>query len=110
MAILRALGWLLVVLTAAAGVADLTDNVETGERSLSVVGQLWARMHAPSLNLVQAVTERYIHPSVWQYLARPVLLTPAVPLFGGLAAVCLAVGYFFRRDPEGGRRRRRRRR
>lgn len=111
MAVLRGLGWLLLLLTAAVGVYEVVDYIDSGDRALSALGELWFKLHAPSLNLMQAVVERYIHEEAWSEVVRPVLLLPALVAFGGAAVFCLVVGYAFRRraDSPAARRRRRRR-
>jgi len=111
MAVLRGLGWLLLLATAAIGVYEVMDYIDSGDRALTAVGELWFKLHAPSLNLMQAIVERYIHEEAWNTAVRPVLLLPALVFFGGGAALCLVIGHAFRRrdDSPAARRRRRRR-
>lgn len=53
------------------------------------LGNLWNN-HAPgSLNLAQAVIQRYIHPALWTDVLIPVLLMPAVGVFTTVAGVAL---------------------
>ncbi|HJQ59877.1 MAG TPA: hypothetical protein VJ890_23420 [Vineibacter sp.] len=110
MAVLRALGWMLLIVTAVVGVYEVADYVDSGDRALSALGELWFKLHAPSLNLTQAIVQRYIHESLWDSAIRPVLLQPALLAFGAAALFCLAVGYLFRRNPDTAAARRRRRR
>jgi hypothetical protein len=110
MALLRGFGWLLLIATAAVGVYEVVDYVNNGDRALSALGEMWFKLHPPSLNLMQAVVQRYLHEELWDTVMRPVLLQPALILFGAAALVCLAVGYLFRRRDDDGRARRRRRR
>jgi nitrate reductase gamma subunit len=37
-------------------------------------GQVWYELHASSLNLIQAVVQRYLHPAIWEVAAVPILL------------------------------------
>lgn len=53
------------------------------------LGTLWHQAGPESLNLTQAVTQRYIHPSLWTHVLLPVLLTPAWIFFAVMAAVSL---------------------
>lgn len=113
MAVLRGLGWLLLLITAVVGVYEVAEYVDNGEHALTALGELWFKVHASSLNLAQAVVQRYLHEAVWDYAVRPVLLQPALLVFGGAALFCLVVGNIFRRRGEsstGSPRRRRRRR
>jgi hypothetical protein len=111
MAVLRGFGWLLLLVTACVGFYEIYDYIETGNRALSALGELWFKLHTPSLNLFQAIVERYVHEDAWDAIVRPVLLRPALLLFGGIALLCLVVGYLFqiRADTAAARRRRRRR-
>jgi len=111
MVVLRGLGWLLLLVTAVIGVYEAAEYVDNGDRSLTALGELWFKFHAPSLNLMQAVVQRYLHEDIWDSTVRPVLLQPALFVVGGVALFCLVVGYIFRRrnDDAGPRRRRRRR-
>jgi hypothetical protein len=111
MVILRGLGWLLLLATAVVGIYEVADYVDSGDRALSALGELWFKLHAPSLNLFQAVIQRYVHEALWEAVILPVLLQPALLVLGGAALFCLVVGYVFRRrdDSAAARRRRRRR-
>lgn len=51
------------------------------------LGTLWHRLAPESLNLVQAVTQRYLHPGLWTRAILPVLLMPAVGVFSVTAAL-----------------------
>ena len=83
----RILGWLFVL----AGLAVLTRDVigwlDTGRFAPIVLGQLWFDLHSPSLNLVQAVIQRYIHPAVWDWGVTPLLFCWAFAVFLVIGAV-----------------------
>lgn len=53
------------------------------------LGTLWHGWAPESLNLTQAVTQRYLHPAVWTHGILPVLLMPAAGVFITTAAVAL---------------------
>ena len=53
------------------------------------LGDLWHSKAPESLNLTQAVTQRYIHPNVWSHVLLPVLLTPAFVVFSVIAILAL---------------------
>jgi hypothetical protein len=42
------------------------------------LGEVWFALDPFSLNLVQAVIQRYLHPALWDQVAVPVLLSSAV--------------------------------
>lgn len=69
-----AAGAILVLLTGPAGV-DL--------------GTLWHGWAPESLNLTQAITQRYLHPAVWTQGILPVLLMPAAGVFTATAAAAM---------------------
>ena len=39
-------------------------------------GELWYALEPGSLNLSQTVVQRYLHPSIWEALAVPLLVRP----------------------------------
>ncbi len=61
----RVLGYVAVVAAFAAGFWDLWQSVKTDSMVLTPLGELWYRVSVDSLNLTQAVTQRYIHPAIW---------------------------------------------
>jgi len=77
---------LLLLITAAALIAA-TALVLTGSGGTDL-GTLWHGGAPESLNLTQAIIQRYIHPAVWTAAILPVLLMPAAVVF--LAAAVLA--------------------
>ena len=58
----------------------------------AALGEVWYRWHAPSLNLLQAIVERYIWPQLWSNGLLPLLLAPAwiVTAFKGVILVALS--------------------
>lgn len=49
------------------------------------LGSLWHGLAPDSLNLTQAIIQRYLHPALWTHGALPLLLLPAAGAFFGLA-------------------------
>jgi hypothetical protein len=39
-------------------------------------GELWYKLAPGSLNLSQAVVQRYLHPEIWEQVAVPLLVRP----------------------------------
>ncbi len=81
----------------------LSPDPESGFQ-LRPAGELWSHIDVASLNLVQAVIERYVWPPLWDPVIFSLLLLPAIviPAVPGLVLVVLCHGRVKRR-----RRRRR---
>jgi len=89
----RLLGVAFLLAAALALGADLTAAGEEGGRGLMPLGALWYALHPASLNLMQAVIERYVWEPLWDPVLITVLQWPAAPVFGILGVVVLAVGF-----------------
>jgi len=61
----RLLGWLIVLSGIAVLARDIMVGVQTGVWAPIALGQLWFDIDRSSLNLVQAVVQRYISPVLW---------------------------------------------
>lgn len=83
----RALGWALLILAVVMLGYDAWLWAAGGPVRLTAAGELWARLDLASLNLVQAVTERYIAPALWDPVLLTVLLWPAALVLGGLGLI-----------------------
>ena len=89
----RAIGWVflaigilcLIAAAAAAGV-KASGHEFAGASSL---GALWFQAHSASLNLTQAIIQRYIWPYFWDPILQSVLV---MPLERGLVTVALVTG------------------
>ncbi len=94
--VLCILGWGLVLaaLAAAGWAVSLAGPAGILQRPL---GELWFKLHVGSLNLVQAVVERYIWPPLWDPGISSLLQLPAALVFAVPAAVLVAFCHFQRR-------------
>jgi len=92
----RIFGWILVALALVALGGDLLHIVAEGEVRLTSLGAAWYRLHVPSLNLAQAVVQRFLHPAIWDPGIQTVLSWPAVFVLGVPGLLMLAL---FRRRP-----------
>ena len=91
-----ALGWGFVLAAgAAAGWAAAQGGLEAVLRT--PLGELWFTLHAGSLNLLQAVVERYLWPPLWEAGIAPLLHAPAVLALAAPGAVFLALCLILRR-------------
>lgn len=59
----------------------------------SALGEVWHRWHAPSLNLLQAIVERYVLPQLWTYVLLPTLLSPVWIVVAAKGVVLIALSY-----------------
>jgi hypothetical protein len=76
MVIARILGWLSIaaaIAVAALGLALWLTGQDLGQAA----GRLWHDLDPASLNEIQAVIQRYIHPGLWDHVLVPVLGWPA---------------------------------
>ena len=69
----RVIGWLLLIGAAITLGLDILAWYYTGTFKLSAAGELWYRLDRGSLNLVQAVIQRYISPRLWDPVIQSVL-------------------------------------
>jgi len=99
----RVIGWVLLLAGLVVLARDLIGWIDTRVFAPIVLGQLWFDLSAGSLNLVQAVVQRYLHPALWDPVITSVLFLWAWAVFVVLGVVFLVL--FRRRN---GRWRRRR--
>lgn len=90
--VLRIIG----VAAMAAGALLLLADVHISGMGLdyrpAALGLYWHEWDAASLNLLQAVIERYVLPQLWSFVLLPLLLTPAwmVAALSGAALIALS--------------------
>ena len=96
---LRRFGYLLLLLAIFLVALDFYQWFETGEFSVTALGARWFALHPASLNLAQAVIERYIWPPLWDPAITTLLLWPSWVLPLVLGAVLTFFGSGPRRDP-----------
>ena len=73
--------------------ADLAAAGRGADGEFTSLGALWFSLHGASLNLVQAVVERYIWPPLWDSVLFPVLQVPAALVFGVLGVLLIGLGF-----------------
>jgi len=90
MSVRRIAGFGLAILSFAVLAFDLTNGFSgAGLFGFVTLGDLWARINGASLNLVQAIVQRYLLPALWDPMLVTVLLLPAWPVLGGAVALVL---------------------
>ena len=65
MIVWRIIGWIVLLAGLSVLVRDAIAGFDTGVWRPIAVGQLWYDIDRSSLNLVQAVTQRYVSPFLW---------------------------------------------
>ena len=73
----RILGWLLLALALLAAGAEAVGSLRAGVWQPLVLGQVWYDLDRGSLNLMQAVIQRHLHPAIWDPGIIAVLQCPA---------------------------------
>jgi hypothetical protein len=100
---LRVTGGILLLAGIAALGFDLWQYVQSSGQEmgqgfhLAAAGELWYRLSPGTLNLTQAVTQRYVLPELWDSVLLTVLLWPACLVLGIPGLVLLALGSLRRR-------------
>jgi len=93
----RLIGWIMFLAGFAVLVRDALVWIDTKRWAPIVLGQLWYELNRSSLNLVQAVIQRYIHPFLWDPVIVTILLSWAFAVLMVLGVLLLII---FRRRPE----------
>jgi predicted membrane protein len=70
----RLIGWIIFLAGVSVLVRDVLVWIDTKHWAPLALGQLWYDLSRSSLNLVQAVVQRYIHPFLWDPIIVTVLL------------------------------------
>lgn len=91
---LKVLGQVFLVLAAAVLGAGAWLWL-AGQDLLQPLGRVWFTAHAASLNLLQAVVQRYIYADLWDAAFVPFLLMPAWKAFAVLFLALAVIGGTF---------------
>lgn len=83
MSVRRLLGLAFLGLAVVLIAYDLATGLSgAGPLGFHSLGDLWGRLSAASLNLVQAIVQRYLFPALWDPVLVTFLLLPAWLVFG----------------------------
>lgn len=88
----KAIAFLFLVLAVITGVLDITRSIADSSLIMTALGQDWFNFSPSSLNLSQALVQRYVHPSIWDPGIQTILLAPSWLVFGVLAMVFALFG------------------
>jgi hypothetical protein len=80
-AAVRFTGWILLFFSFAILGWELYLLADTGKLVFASWGEFWFSLHPSSLNLYQAVVERYISSELWDRVLAPMLLWDAFMVF-----------------------------
>jgi hypothetical protein len=78
-------------------VVDATNSVAAGEYVTTSLGQSWFSFSPATINLAQAVVQRYTLPFIWDPVAVWILTLPGFAVFAALALIFYAIGHKPRR-------------
>ena len=84
MAFLRGIGWVLLLLAALVLVFAVVILIGGTPIFEQTGGEYWFEAHSDSLGRAQSITQRYLHPAIWDPFLINVLLWPVA---GGLGVV-----------------------
>jgi hypothetical protein len=87
----RLIGWIVLLAGLSVLVRDGLVWIDTAHWAPIALGQLWFDISPSSLNLVQAVVQRYIHPFLWDPIIVSVLLCWASAVFIALGLLILVL-------------------
>ena len=66
-----------------------------GQDLVQPLGRVWFTVHGASLNLLQAIIQRYVYADMWDAVFVPFLLLPAWKAFAVLIIGCVVIGGLF---------------
>jgi hypothetical protein len=87
----RLIGWIFFLAGLSVLVRDVLVWIDTKRWAPIALGQLWYDLNRSSLNLVQAVVQRYIHPFLWDPIIVTILLCWAFAVLMVLGILILAL-------------------
>ena len=93
----RMAGWLLLLLAVAVLGYEAVAALDSGTWRVHALGEIWFAIDVGSLNLAQAVIQRYLWPFLWEPVITSVLLLPGWAVFGAPGLVLAWTGRTRRR-------------
>jgi hypothetical protein len=85
----RLIGWALLLAGIIVAIQDGLVWYETHVFQFSSGGEVWYKVDRDSLNLAQAVVQRYLSPDIWEAGILPALVWPATATLAGLGLILL---------------------
>ena len=87
----RLIGWIIFLAGVSVLVRDVLVWIDTKQWAPIALGQLWYDLNRSSLNLVQAVVQRYLHPFLWDPIIVTILFCWAFAVLMVLGLLILAL-------------------
>ncbi|WP_428641682.1 hypothetical protein [Roseibium sp.] len=94
----RVLGYGLLALAIIAGISDASISIAQSQVHLVPLGQVWFDLSPETLNLSQAVVQRYVHPALWDPVLQTLLAWPVWAVLGPFGLLFLFLGARRRRQ------------
>jgi hypothetical protein len=88
----RFIGLLLLALAFIFVIYDGMKSIADKNLVFTKIGQFWIDVHTSSMQLFQAMVERYTSADVWRLVAQPILDQPAVVVFGVIGILLILLG------------------
>lgn len=89
----RLLAMFALAIAVVMAVTDATRSIAASDWVLTPLGQSWYSVSPDTLNLAQAVTQRYLLPALWDPVMVFILNQPGWAVFAVLALLFYAVGH-----------------
>ncbi|WP_022727073.1 hypothetical protein [Fodinicurvata sediminis] len=87
------LGWFFLIIAAGCLWLEMIAWRAAGTVSFREGGAIWYSLDPGSLNLLQAVTERYLWSALWDPAILTLLKLPALPFLTLLGVACLFLSW-----------------
>ena len=83
----RIIGLIVVFAAVAVGIADLVHRLEVGEWKSILFGDIAFSLFPETLNIIQAVVQRYVWAYLWDPIIQTFLLLPVLPTLCAIGLV-----------------------
>ncbi|MEP6435562.1 MAG: hypothetical protein ABJ069_00355 [Nitratireductor sp.] len=90
--VFRLLATIALAVAVIMAVLDATRSVASSALVFTPLGTSWYAVSPDTLNLAQALTQRYVHPLLWDPVMIRILTLPGFTVFFGLALLLYLIG------------------